>query len=118
MLRDDVRGGGLLDGDDVFVDERLADHYELGGFFGPPGSFVQMTAPDGRRGGVMRQGAFLTALSYPTRTSPVKRGKWILGQLMCQAPPAPPPGVEGLPEAELAETHSKLEAMLAAVVRP
>ena len=93
----------LLDGDDVFVDERLADHYELGGFFGPPGSFVQMTAPDGRRGGVMRQGAFLTALSYPTRTSPVKRGKWILGQLMCQAPPAPPPGVEGLPEAELAE---------------
>ncbi|MGB0592495.1 MAG: DUF1592 domain-containing protein [Myxococcota bacterium] len=93
----------LLDGDDVFVDERLADHYDLGGFFGPPGSFVQMTAPDGKRGGVMRQGAFLTALSYPTRTSPVKRGKWIMGQLMCQAPPPPPPGVEGLPEADLSE---------------
>jgi hypothetical protein len=49
------------------------------------------------RRGLLGQGAFLTFTSYPTRTSPVQRGKWVLSQLLCQAPPPPPPGVEGLP---------------------
>jgi hypothetical protein len=50
------------------------------------------------RGGVIRQGALLTSLSNPTRTSPVRRGKWVLGHLLCSEPPPPPPGVEGLIE--------------------
>ncbi len=47
------------------------------------------------RGGLLTLGSVLTVTSFPTRTSPVRRGKWVLEQLMCNAPPPPPPGVEG-----------------------
>jgi hypothetical protein len=51
--------------------------------------------PDDRRGGLLEQGGLLTVTSYPTRTSPVKRGKWVLTNLLCSEPPPPPPNVEG-----------------------
>ena len=53
-----------------------------------------------------------TALSYPTRTAPVRRGKWVLGQLLCEEPPPPPPGVEGLPEAEIEAGNMTLREVL------
>ena len=64
------------------VDDRLAAHYGDGAA--------------GRRSGLLGHASILTATSYPNRTSPVKRGKWVLEQLLCSEPPPPPPGVEGL----------------------
>jgi hypothetical protein len=57
---------------------------------------VRVSLPAGSRRGVLGQGAWLTATSFPTRTSPVKRGKWVLTQLLCAEPPPPPPGVPNL----------------------
>ena len=87
----------LLTAHDTFVDDRLSEHYGLPAL-GP--GWHRVTLPDGRRGGVLRQGATLTVTSYPTRTSPVKRGKWVLDQILCIEVPPPPQGVEGLVEPE------------------
>ena len=64
------------------IDERLAAHYG------------EQAAS--RRRGLLGHASILTVTSYPNRTSPVKRGKWVLEQLLCSEPPPPPPGVEGL----------------------
>jgi len=88
----------LLDADFTWVNERLARHYGIEGVKGA--EFQRVAVPDHRRGGILGHGSFLTTTSNPTRTSPVKRGKWVLGQLLCDEPPPPPPGVEGLPETE------------------
>jgi hypothetical protein len=69
-----------------------------------------VTLDDPNRRGLLTQGSVLTVTSYPTRTSPVKRGKWVLTQLLCAPPPAPPPGVEGL-KAEETPTGSLRERM-------
>jgi hypothetical protein len=49
------------------------------------------------RAGIVTTAGLMTVLSYPTRTSPVKRGKWVMSALLCESPPPPPPDVEGLP---------------------
>jgi hypothetical protein len=84
----------LLTSERTFVDARVAEHYDLA----PPDGvgFVEATAPG--RPGVLGKAGLLAALSYPTRTSPVLRGKWVLDNLLCQSPPPPPAGVEGLDE--------------------
>ncbi len=87
----------LLTAADTFVDDRLSAHYGLP-LMGP--GWHRVTLPDGRRGGILRQGSTLTVTSYPTRTSPVKRGKWVLDQILCVEVPPPPQGVEGLVEPE------------------
>jgi hypothetical protein len=88
----------LLTRRSAFVNQRLAQHYGLTWPGGDPAAFVEVAWPsDALRAGVLTQGGLLTALSYPTRTSPARRGKWVLGQLLCTEPPPPPPGVEGLP---------------------
>jgi hypothetical protein len=86
----------LLTSDAVFVNAELADFYGISGSFGE--TFERVIDPSGKRGGLLAQAGILTALSYPHRTSPVRRGKWVLGQLLCQEPAPPPAGVEGLPE--------------------
>src|SRR5262249_7313145 len=53
--------------------------------------FRRVTFSDNRRGGLLGQASILTVTSYPTRTSPVKRGKWILKNLLGAPPPPPPP---------------------------
>ena len=59
--------------------------------------FRRVTLPPGsRRGGLLGQGSVLTVTSYPDRTSPVVRGKWILENLLGAPPPSPPPGVPPL----------------------
>ena len=87
----------LLNAKYTFVNERLARHYGIPGVYGD--KFRRVELSDGIRGGLLGQGSILTATSYPTRTSPVLRGKWILDTLLGSPPPPPPPDVPALPEA-------------------
>ena len=81
----------LLTSNYTFVNARLATFY---GMPAPAGSgFVKAMLAGSHRTGFLTQGGFLTMTSNPTRTSPVKRGKWVLEQLLCSPPPPPPPGV-------------------------
>jgi hypothetical protein len=84
----------LLDSDYTFVNEPLAKLYGIPNITGK--EFRKVTLPDDRRGGVLTMAAVLTVTSNPTRTSPVKRGKWILENILGTPPPPPPPGVEEL----------------------
>jgi hypothetical protein len=92
----------LLSSDFTFVNERLAEHYGITGVTGP--EFRRVTLTGAERGGILSHGSILTVTSHPDRTSPVKRGKWILDQLLCEPPPDPPPDVDtfigGRPEGE------------------
>jgi mono/diheme cytochrome c family protein len=88
----------LLNANYTFVNERLARHYGIPDVYGD--QFRRVTVTDGIRGGLLGQGSILTATSYPNRTSPVVRGKWILETLLGSPPPPPPPDVPALPEAE------------------
>lgn len=96
ILRADRSVLELLDADYTFVNARLAGHYGIEGVEGD--EFRQVALADDRRGGVLTQAAILTITSNPTRTSPVKRGKWVLEQLLGSAPPPPPPNVPELEE--------------------
>ncbi len=87
----------LFDPGFTYVNDRLAQHYGLSPVDGDAMLEVQLS-PDEARGGLLSLGSVLTVTSHPRRTSPVKRGKWVLEQLLCQPPPAPPPNVEALPE--------------------
>jgi hypothetical protein len=87
----------LLNAKYTFVNERLASHYGISGIYGD--RFRRVELNDGLRGGLLGQGSILTATSYPNRTSPVLRGKWILEVLLGSPPPPPPPEVPALPEA-------------------
>ena len=83
----------LLTGDFTFLNDRLARHYALPS---PGTAFKRVSLSGGQRLGLLTQGSFLFVTSYPTRTSPVKRGKWVLEQLLCTSPPPPPPNVPSL----------------------
>jgi hypothetical protein len=86
----------FLDADFTFLNERLARHYGIDGIKGEP--LRRVTLSDGRRGGVLTQASILTITSNPTRTSPVKRGKWILENILGTPPPPPPPDAGELSE--------------------
>lgn len=86
----------FLDADYTFVNQRMAEHYGIPGDFGKT-SFKRVTFPDSRRGGVITMASTLTVTSNPTRTSPVKRGKWILENILGTPPPPPAPDVPELP---------------------
>lgn len=81
----------FLDGKYTFVNEALAKHYGMTGVTGD--DFRKVALTDGDRAGVLTQGAVLSVTSNPTRTSPTKRGRWILEQILGTPPPPPPPGV-------------------------
>lgn len=76
----------------TYLSPTLAKHYGMDGP-GPDVPWEQTTLLGTPRIGLLTQGSVLTMTSYPGRTSPVKRGKWILEQLLCSPPPPPPPGV-------------------------
>jgi hypothetical protein len=81
----------LLTSDFTFVNKSLAAYY---GLPAPAADgFTKVALTGAHRAGFLMQGSFLTLTSNPTRTSPVKRGKWVLEQLLCSPPPPPPPGV-------------------------
>jgi len=111
VAREDRSILDFLDGDYTFVNERLARLYGLKGVSGP--EFRRVSLKGTARGGVLTQGSVLTVTSNPTRTSPVKRGKWVLENLLAQPPPPPPPGVpplaEGADDTALASLRQRME---------
>src|SRR5262249_8236885 len=83
----------LLNADYTFVNERLARHYGIPGIYGS--RFRRVTFPNhDQRGGLLAEGALLATTSYPDRTSPVLRGKWLLNNIFDWPIPPPPPGVD------------------------
>ena len=96
-LRADSSVLDLLDADYTFVNERLARHYGIPGVYGS--RFRRVILPDReQRGGLLAHGGLLALTSYPTRTSPVLRGKWLLDTILGAPPPSPPADVPALPE--------------------
>jgi hypothetical protein len=92
-LREDRSVLDLLDANYTFVNERLARHYEIPGIYGS--RFRRVAVPNrDRRGGLLGQGALLATTSYPDRTSPVLRGKFLLNNIFGLPVPPPPPGVD------------------------
>jgi Protein of unknown function (DUF1592)/Protein of unknown function (DUF1587)/Protein of unknown function (DUF1595)/Protein of unknown function (DUF1588) len=86
----------FLDADHAFVNERLTRHYGVSGVSG--GRFRRVSLQGTERRGILTQASILTVTSNPTRTSPVKRRKWILENILGSPPSPPPSGVEALKE--------------------
>jgi hypothetical protein len=92
-LREDRSVLELLNADYTFVNEKLARHYGIPGIYGS--RFRRVSLPDtNQRGGLLAQGALLSTTSYPDRTSPVLRGKFLLNNVFGLHTPPPPPGVD------------------------
>jgi mono/diheme cytochrome c family protein len=96
ILRDDRSVLDLLTANHTFVNERLAKHYGIPHIRGP--HFRRIERSDDRRRGLLGQGSVLAVTSFPHRTSPVVRGKWILENLLGTPLPPPPPDVPALEE--------------------
>jgi mono/diheme cytochrome c family protein len=93
-LREDRSIADLLRTDYTFLNERLAEHYGLKGIYG--NEFRRVALTDPRRHGLLGQASILTVTSYPNRTAPTIRGKWVLLQILGTPPPPPPPNVPSL----------------------
>ena len=105
MRREDRSVLDLLRADYTFLNERLAKHYGIPNIYGS--HFRRVALDQNRaRGGLLRQGSVLTVTSYATRTSPVLRGNWVLGNLLGSPPPPPPPNVPNLKDNTVAATLS------------
>ena len=96
IVREDRSVLEFLDSDYTFLNERLAKHYGIDGVKGD--HFRKVSLKGTPRGGLLTQGSILTITSNPTRTSPVKRGKWVLENILGTPPPPPPPDVPELKE--------------------
>ena len=96
IMREDRSVVDLLGADYTFVNERLAEHYGIPGIYG--NRFRRVTLGGAQRGGLLGHGSLLSLTSYPNRTSPVLRGKWVLENLLGTPPPAPPADVPPLPD--------------------
>jgi len=92
-LREDRSVVALLNANYTFVNERLARHYGIAGIYGSRFRRVILANRD-QRGGLLAHGALLATTSYPDRTSPVLRGKWLLNNIFGLSVPPPPPGVD------------------------
>lgn len=105
VLRENRSLLDLLLADFTFVNRRLAEHYGLEDIpedsFPDGSSFVRVSLKGNGRRGLLTHGSFLTLTSNPTRTSPVKRGKWILENLLAQPPPPAPAEVMSLEQQQL-----------------
>ena len=98
----------VLTSDYTFANERLAKHYGIPDVAG--NHFRRVTLPDERRRGILGQGSVLTATSYANRTSPVKRGVWVLENLLGAPPPPPPADVPGLEDSDSVADPSNPES--------
>ena len=109
LIREDRSVLELIDADYTFLNERLAGFYGIDGVDG--GYFRRVPLGDSARGGILTQGSVLMVTSYPTRTSPVLRGKWVLENLLGAPPPPPPPDVPALAAAAETSAGSLREAL-------
>ena len=109
VLRENRPIADFLNADYTFLNERLARHYGIEGVAGPELRRVALTTD--RRGGVLSQAAVLTVSSYPTRTSPVIRGKYVLQTILGMPPQPPPPDVPVLEEGDVGELRSMREQL-------
>ena len=113
ILREDQSVLDLLDADYTFLNQELANHYGIADTKGnwmyqektvPGGEkikgreFQRVAVQGSSRGGILTHASVLTVTSNPTRTSPVKRGRWVLEQVLGSPPPPPPPDVPELEE--------------------
>jgi hypothetical protein len=98
ILREDRSVLDLLSADYTFLNERLARHYGIPNIYGD--DFRRVPVTEEARRGLLGQGSVLTVTSYPNRTSPVLRGKFILTNFLGTPPPAPPPNVPPLKDDE------------------
>ena len=107
IMKEDRSVLDLIDSDFTFLNAPLAKHYGITktGDEKPKtlkfkgADFQRVVLPDRKRGGLLTQASVLTVTSNPTRTSPVKRGRWVLEQILGSPPPPPPPDVPELEEA-------------------
>lgn len=125
IFRDDHSILDILDADYTFLNKTLVDHYDITKVerdsIAQTGittlkldamerfsrqAFERVRVPDVSRGGILTHASILTVTSNPTRTSPVKRGRWVLEQLLGSPPPLPPPNVP-----ELIEEHETVQEM-------
>ena len=111
LLRENHPVTDLLTADFTFVNERLARHYGMPGVSGS--YFRRVPVADDARRGLLGQGSMLLVTSHPARTSPVKRGKWILENLMGAPPPPPPPNVPPLAETKNADKPMTMKERMA-----
>mgnify|MGYP001357714304 FL=1 len=109
MIKEDRSILDLIDADYTFVNERLAEYYGIDGVEG--GYFRRVPLIGTGRGGLLGQGSILMVTSYPTRTSPVLRGKWVLENLLGSPPPPPPPDVPALDDSAEISAGSLREAL-------
>jgi len=96
QVREDHDVADLLTTDYTFLNERLAEHYGVKGIYGS--EFRRVKLDDPNRYGLLGQASILAVTSYPNRTAPTIRGKWVLEQLLGTPPPPPPPNVPSLKE--------------------
>ena len=111
LIREDRSMLDLLRADYSYVNERLAVHYGIPDVYG--NRFRKVTFAEGERAGLLSHGSVMTVTSYPNRTSPVLRGKWVLENLLGAPPPEPPPDVPTLEEEnEAGEPLTMRQAMV------
>jgi hypothetical protein len=99
IMREDRSVLELLDANYTFMNERLARHYGVPGVKGE--ALQRVSLKGSQRGGILTHASVLTITSNPTRTSPVKRGKWVLDNILGTPPPPPPPDVPELKEGKV-----------------
>lgn len=110
IMREDRSILEFLDGQYSFVNERLARHYGLSDVKGA--EFQKVSLEGKNRAGLLTQASILTLTSNPDRTSPVKRGKWVMEVILDQPPPPPPPNVPELAETAKAAPNATLRQQL------
>ncbi|MBL8178309.1 MAG: DUF1592 domain-containing protein [Bryobacterales bacterium] len=99
----------FLDARYTFLNERLAKHYGIDGVSGP--DFRRVDLATDQRGGILSHASVLTVSSYPTRTSPVIRGKYVLQNILGTPPPVPPPDVPPLDDSSVGSAASLRQQM-------
>ena len=104
LLRDNRPLSEFINARFTFLNDRLAKHYGIDGITGPEFRRVELTT--NQRGGILSHASVLTVSSYPTRTSPTIRGKYVLQNILGTPPPPPPPDVPQLDEDAVATAGS------------
>ena len=109
QVREDHSVTDLLKTDYTFLNQRLAEHYGVKGIYGD--EFRRVKLEDPNRYGLLGQASILAVTSYPNRTAPTIRGKWVLEQLLGTPPPPPPANVPSLKEDQTTQKLTMRERM-------